>query len=478
MALVMALSARVLGGEGAQPIFKTETFDRDPGWEGHNNRIALKNVPTVTQNFGYSSTHFAGKAAGEMGGQVWRSTTPAFYAARIPARTLNDSLAASGTFVITAPSGSAGCFFGWFDSTKLPSGGRPIGSLGLNINCEKAGGQLAVRLIASSNKACGTFITPFTPGPTHGLHTPLKKGIRFTWALRYDPAANNGNGRFQFSIRRLDGPLEDWEGKTFSVDVPPQVRKDGATFDHFGLVNGGKSGGPMSIYFDDVEYDETKEDFSRDPGWNASGNRATFKEPEPSGAHHFGFSAHTNHAGGRPGEIGGAFWRTEKNFGYYADRVGPFTLEDRLEASGKVMLAIGAPDSAVCFGWFSGQRQSVDKPFDSANFLGVAIGGPTRVGHYFRPMCVTAKGTRRRAAAGPLLVPGQVCEWSVRFDPAGTGSLRVTLGGESVTLDLKRGDKQEGARLDRFGLVTSRPGGGLVKIWFDDLRYTATPASR
>jgi len=466
----------------SKSALKSETFDRDPGWEGHNNRIVPKNVPTVTQDFGYSAnTHFAGKEAGEMGGQVWRSTTPAFYAAKIPARTLNDKLSASGTFAITAPAGSAGVFFGWFDSTKPPSGGRPLGSLGLNINCEKAGGQLAVRLIAGSNKACGTFITPFTPGPTHGWYTPLKKDVRFSWTLSYDPAANNGNGRFQFTIRSHRDKHEEWEGKTFSVDVPPEVRKDGATFDHFGLVNLGKGGNSMSIYFDDLEYDGKKEDFSRDPGWDASGNRVKFQEPEPAGAHNYGFSADTNHAGGKAGEIGGAFWRTEKNFGYYADRVGPLTLADRLEASGKVMLAIGGPDSDMRFGWFSSEGKKEDKPFDGSNFVGIAIGGPTRVGHYFQPTCATAKGTRRRAGKGPLLVPGKLYEWSFLYDPAGNngqGSMQVTLGGESVTLDLKRGDKQEGARLDRFGLVSTRPGGGIVKIWFDDLQYTAGPSSR
>jgi hypothetical protein len=35
--------------------------------------------------------------------------------------------------------------------------------------------------------------------------------------------------------------------------------------------------------------------------------------------------------------------------------------------------------------------------------------------------------------------------------------------------------KAEGARLDRFGLFSSRVGGSKVKIWLDDLEYTASP---
>jgi hypothetical protein len=43
-------------------------------------------------------------------------------------------------------------------------------------------------------------------------------------------------------------------------------------------------------------------------------------------------------------------------------------------------------------------------------------------------------------------------------------------------VDLKAGQKAEGARLDRFGLFTSTIGGQMVKIYFDDLRYTAARA--
>src|SRR5262245_53686356 len=72
-----------------KPVLKTESFDRDPGWEAHNNRIVPKEYPTVVQDFGHSKTNFAGKAAGEMGGQVWRASEPAYYADKIGPRTLD-----------------------------------------------------------------------------------------------------------------------------------------------------------------------------------------------------------------------------------------------------------------------------------------------------------------------------------------------------------------------------------------------------
>src|SRR4051812_17027212 len=112
----VALSLLALADEQAKPVIKSESFDRDPEWEGHNNRIVPKVIPTVAQAFGYSDTHFAGKKKGEIGGQVWRSTTPAYYGADIGKKTLADKPTATGTFALTASTGSSGVFFGWFSS--------------------------------------------------------------------------------------------------------------------------------------------------------------------------------------------------------------------------------------------------------------------------------------------------------------------------------------------------------------------------
>jgi hypothetical protein len=42
-----------------------------------------------------------------------------------------------------------------------------------------------------------------------------------------------------------------------------------------------------------------------------------------------------------------------------------------------------------------------------------------------------------------------------------------------VTLPLKKGIKAQGASFDRFGLFTSNIGGQIVRIYLDDLKYTA-----
>src|SRR6185295_8789761 len=67
----------------SQSTSKTESFDRDPRWEAHNNRVVPDRYPTFTQDFGYSKTNFAGKSPGEMGGVITRAAEPAFYADKI-----------------------------------------------------------------------------------------------------------------------------------------------------------------------------------------------------------------------------------------------------------------------------------------------------------------------------------------------------------------------------------------------------------
>ena len=480
----------IKSGQGLpMAILKTEAFDRDPGWEGHNNRIQPKQVFMVRQDFGYSATHFAGKSAGEVGGRIQRSTTPASYAAPLsPAKTLDDKFSASGSFAITASQPGAGVFFGFFNSRQPGGSGRPIGSLGLDFDFEGTGGRLAVRLITSGNKSCGTFATPYLPGKFRP--TPLKNnGTRYRWTLAYDPQGAGGKGQFTFTLRSDThiaqdyGPLPEPSEReaqarfpnttAFTVDLTPGFRQEGANFDRFGVLNMMKSGGTATMFFDDVQFDGRREDFAQDPGWAAVGNRATFEDREVVGAHDFGFSAKTSHAGGKPGEVGGGLWRSGA-FGYYSDRVGPLNLEQRLEARGKVKLVTAGPDSDMHIGWFNSTGKDTS-PDVAGNFLGVHVGGPTRIGHYFIPTFTTAKGTRGKVEQGPVLTPGKIFDWSLIYDPAangGNGEMRVTLGTESVTLALKPGQKVQGANLDRFGLFTSQAGGQMVKIYLDDLTYT------
>ena len=174
--------------------------------------------------------------------------------------------------------------------------------------------------------------------------------------------------------------------------------------------------------------------FDADPKWDARDNRKSYRTSNVRPRFDFGYSP-TRFAGGTTdGEIGGLFFRGDCRYparmAYYADRVGPLTLDDRLEARGKVVLKVGAPDSDVYLGWFLSAHKE-KPPAESGNFLGVHVGGPTRVGHYFVPRLATARATTGKIEKGPVLTPGRVFDWSLVYDPAangGQGEVRVTLG--------------------------------------------------
>ncbi len=316
------------GGAQEQPKkmpLKTESFDKDPGWEGHNNRVVPLKAPTVAQDFGYSKTNFAGNAAGELGGQIMRASEPAYYADKIGPVTLDDKLSASGTFALTQTTPGGGIFFGFFRAEQAGGGGRPTGSLGMNLDSERSGARLAVRLITGQNQSCGTFVTPFIPGKFRP--TPIRNdGTRYRWTLDYDPQGAGGRGQFKFTLQgdapkageftnaaipethKAEARRRFPDVTAFTVDLPEGYRKQGTTFDHFGVMNMLKPGGRIRIYLDDLHYLGARQDFSQDPNWDASGNRATYQSKDAAGAHDFGFSP-TSHAGGKAGEVGGTFWR-------------------------------------------------------------------------------------------------------------------------------------------------------------------------
>ena len=86
----LVATSGALAADPAAPFLKREAFDRDPQWEGWNNHVTPSTLPTVVQDFGFTPTHFAATAAGELGGLVTRASEPAFYAANIGHKTLDD----------------------------------------------------------------------------------------------------------------------------------------------------------------------------------------------------------------------------------------------------------------------------------------------------------------------------------------------------------------------------------------------------
>jgi hypothetical protein len=484
LAFLMTVGTGAAGlADAAAPgasTMKSESFDRDPGWDALNNHILPKKPRQVTQDFGYDAK------TNDIGGRVTRAIKPASYAAALDKpKTLNDKFSASGTFYLTQTTSGGGIFFGWFNSKQREGTGRPANSLGFEIGTERAGGRLAFRLLTAANHGAGKFVTKF-----ENYHDPAKKaemrptpikndGTRYTWSIGYDPDGAGGNGQIQFTIKSNLPQPQDFEGKVLTVDLPAGYKQEaGTAFDRFGLMNSTKPGGFVNIHLDDVTLDGHSFDFATDPNWVSTGSRSTYEEEAAVGAHNFGFSQDTQYAAGaKAGEVGGDLWRGGP-YAYYAGRVGPLTMNDALEARGKVVLVSGAPDSDIFLGWFSGESKT-DSPVSAGNFIGVHVGGPSRVGHYFQPSITTANGNHPRAGAGPVMAHGKTYDWTLKYDPdgaGGNGSITVTLGGETATLDLKPGLKANGGRFDHFGLLTPAVGGQLVRMYLDDISYTSHAA--
>ena len=458
--------------ESAPIIQKTENFDRDPGWEGFNNRMTSTVAPfKVTQHFGYSpDTHFTGGKKGEIGGTVTRASRLASYAAKIAPLTLNDAFSASGAFTFTETTSSAGIFVGFFNDAQ-PEVSRPTNSLGMDFDCEKSGARLAVRMISDKNKSCGEFVTRYIPGKDRP--TPLKRGMRYDWTLHYDPKGNDGGGRFEYTLYGQSGndPVKD----KITVDVPKSGTRGRTTFTRFGMLNMRKAGHAATLYLDDLKVNDQSWDFSTDPGWIGVGNDVTYEDHERGGAQDFGWSP-TNFAGGSKGEVGGTVWRGTPSF--YACKTGPLSMADKLFARGRVAFTGADPDSGVYIGWFDnvGAMSKAGGERSMSNAIGILVEGPTRVGHYFRPFFATSDGIRASSKSGPILLPdSKPHQWTLLYDPAansGDGAITVTLDDKTETMNLSRGAKAEGATLNHFGLFSGHNGGSKVKIWMDDVEYS------
>src|SRR5687767_14798167 len=78
---------------------RVERFDKDPGWEGRNNRATTPDERTVRQDFGHSAAARVGRRPGAVGGLITPAAEPAWYAKRIEPRKLDAPLSASGTLV-------------------------------------------------------------------------------------------------------------------------------------------------------------------------------------------------------------------------------------------------------------------------------------------------------------------------------------------------------------------------------------------
>ena len=453
-----------------------EPFDQDPGWDGHHNRSAKPEA--IRQDFGWSAgTTHAGGTAGEIGGWITPAAEPAYYAKRLPARTLSDGLTASGTLFVEKGAGHT--LIGFFNAGTLNEWRTP-NSIVLRINQRGDVFHCHLEYCTRKWRAGAGIIGVYDKGRDRMNAKELPSGRVYSWSIHYDPNGHGGRGLVTATL----------DGDQAVCELSPGHKADGAEFNRFGVLNVNKQfDGGGTLWLDNVTVNGEREESGRNPHWDGSGNRRTYETRDVRPRFDFGYSR-TQHAGGQAlGELGGLFFRGDCRYGErlaaYGDRLSPLTLDRPLRASGKVCLRRGVSDSTTLLGFYHSRHSLWVNPSQKLatpqDFLGVAIEGPSSEGFYFYPVYRNhADGTSSGVGANPprLYPDGAAHNWTLEYDPAaagGRGRITVALDGRAVSLDLAPGDQAAGASFDRFGLVTPWIDGNGQHVYFDDLSYTCQP---
>jgi hypothetical protein len=473
--ILVALAPPLSASRAAEPRQATaEAFDVDPRWDGFRNRLKQERPQQSVQDFGYRSTNRSGgKATGEIGGVVQRSSDAAFYAMPVRPRSLDDELHASGVLAVPAASGGSGAMIGWFAAPPLSW--RTPNSLAFRIDGN--GGRFWMFYEYGTSRWRTGGGGAFEGERYQTTTTPAfpSDGKPHRWSLDYDPAGAGGRGEIIFRV----------DEREYRSEVAEGHRADGARFDHFGIWNVQAPGDQLELYLDDLVVDGQRFEFDADPKWDSLRNKARYTERFVRPFHDFGFSR-SNHAGGRLGEIGGIVFRDERP-SYYAAPAGLLTLDDELVATGRFSLNKARSDSGVYIGWFNSAAKQAKSTSDyerpQSSYLAVLIEGPSRAGHYFRPAYGTSDGrgqiageTSATGRAWPLVYPdGRSHEFRIHYRPqaaGGRGAIEVTLDGAEGSFELRPIERGRGTTFDRFGIFNLQAGGHAVEIYLDDLSFT------
>jgi hypothetical protein len=292
----------------------------------------------------------------------------------------------------------------------------------------------------------------------------------YFWTLRGDePTKMRGAVSFQFD----SGPVYKLYLRIDHREAPQMLNR-------FGIFNFQMFHRWLEFYVNDLIVNGQKIDLSEDPGWEGRGNRVHFVERDFQ-RQDFGYSE-TNWAGEQIGEIGGQFYRVEPVDpfnGYYADDVGNLTLDDPIRFSGNICFVSASTDSGMFFGYFNAREQMARITDPRAGYplndmLGIEVDGPnqSRIGAVCSP-----KKNVAFLKTGPAFLPtADRHTFRFNYDPganAGVGRITVWLDQQQFTLDLKPEQRAAGAGFDHFGVMNKRHGGKYVRLYFDDLSYTA-----
>lgn len=157
---------------------------------------------------------------------------------------------------------------------------------------------------------------------------------------------------------------------------------------------------------------QVNHDFATDPHWEGVNNRVVC-DVCPTIKQDFGWRVANDSSG--QGEIGGTICRS-RTPAYYAMKVGPFSFDDELSASGQIAVMPAKRVDGFYFGFFNAARQEW-RPWSS---LAVRIGDIRSQNPLAAEVIVDYMSKRWKAAgytAGLIPVDGKRHRWSLTYEP-------------------------------------------------------------
>jgi len=153
--------------------------------------------------------------------------------------------------------------------------------------------------------------------------------------------------------------------------------------------------------------------FDTDPRWEGVNNRVQAQNP-PTRKQQFGWR---RPAGTTNGTIGGIVWRS-RTPAWYGMKVGPFSFDDALSASGTITLDPRRQRSGAYFGFFNHRRQEW-RPWSS---IAARVGDTRREADGsltadFTLDYMSAGWKAGGYTVGRIAVDGQLHQWSFTYEP-------------------------------------------------------------
>jgi hypothetical protein len=230
---------------------ETEDFSSDPGWDGEGNRDAIKAPINYGENdFGYHALTAGSGSRGEVGGRFWRAPEPEHrgsYGDDVGRLTLDDKLFASGKLRSPRFSTDSGMHFGWYNSKV--QGWPPKNFVGVYLDSYSPAGRFCTPMYGTSEAASEVksdgrkSMTSAAHGPSEPLVYPDNRV--YEWTLQYDPKANEGAGAVTFTLG----------DESQTLNLSSDHRREGATFDRFGMFNmQDNNGKDCLVFIDDLKY--------------------------------------------------------------------------------------------------------------------------------------------------------------------------------------------------------------------------------